>query len=181
MIRAKIQEQFKNTSIIKFHENETKNIRAKYKIQIQSVWKGNKLIQNHHRSENIKRMTNTKSHIEALIYTKLTKCALSLTVGKKYILSGNMVEDKLYVSKCHWHILWNTKSKKIRRNLRKGDFHCRCVIEPCFSDHLCKNNDPFVCYWPITFKPRNCRFRSCKYAAGGCRWNKNVDMDLYEE
>lgn len=138
------------------------------------------MIQNHDNG-NIKKIASSKSHFETLIYTKLTKCTLSLTVGKKYILSGNMVGNKLYVSKCHWHILWNAKSKKIRRNLRKGDFHCRCVIEPCFTEHLCKNNHPFVCYWPITFKPRNCRFRSCKYAAGGCRWNTNADMDLCEK
>ena len=152
-------------------------MRPKYEVQIQTIWKGEPLIIKAAQNDRDTKVINIR--IDSVIHTSFDKCGLNLSTGKKYILSGNILGNKLYVTNCHWHLEWNIESKRIRRRLRRAEFHCRCLIEPCFTKTSCNNQrNRYTCHWPIKFKPRDCRFRTCQYEAGGCRWSKYIEMDV---
>ena len=157
-----------------------KEMVPRYTIQISAIWKGRALVVDTVENDNADSKITGPDRMNTVLYTGSTPCELkSLRKGKKYILSGNIVSGKLYMTACNWHMLWDNRSKKIRRQLRRGDFHCRCVVEPCFSK-TCVSRDNLTCMWTVKFRPRDCKFRACRYKAGGCRWTKEFEMNVCE-
>jgi len=154
----------------------------RYRIQISTIWKGRALVVDAAENDKADSKIVGPDRINTILYTSSSSCKLmSLSQGKKYILSGNIVQNKLYVTACHWHLLWDSRSKKIRRQLRRGDFHCRCLVEPCFSKATCIPRDNLTCVWPVKFRQRDCKFRMCRYKAGGCRWTSQIQMNVCEK
>lgn len=149
----------------------------RYRIQISTIWKGRALVVDAAENDDAHSKIFGPDQINTVLYTDSSPCKLtSLERGRKYILSGNVMRGKLSMTACNWHLQWDSRSKKIRRQLRQGDFHCRCIVEPCFSK-ACVPRDNLTCVWKVKFQPPDCKFRACRYQAGGCRWTNKFEMN----
>ena len=110
----------------------------RYDILVSTVWKGQ------HSVENVlntslpalvgrkKRVGRWLSHI----YTSPGVCAVPLQVGTKYVLTGKIYQNKLYITTCNWRTISNKFSRGIRKLFKSG-LDCNCSVQYCFGRNSC--------------------------------------------
>ena len=98
VIRVKVKKKLNETRWNQlFIERQSKpfgQMKPKYEVQIQTIWKGEPLIIKAAQNDRDTKVINIR--IDSVIHTSFDKCGLNLSTGKKYILSGNILGNKLW-------------------------------------------------------------------------------------
>lgn len=163
-----------------------------YKIYITSIWKGYDLIERNTNMHLLQRRKTLLKRFYGIVHTLRADhaCALKLTVGDKYIISGNLVDGKLFMNLCNWKMKWRGHStKRIRKQFfaKFERFDCSCTIDPYIaasgaaarckrdSDRCCWEIDPVVDARGRGVLP--CMFKTCRRKRGVCAWEKRRGGD----
>ena len=104
----------------------------RYDVYIIAVWKGETVVRKAASLEN--RVLAKRFHSQ--IHTSVSSCGLRLEKGDKYILTGHIIENKLFVSTCHWKQKWGKKAKKIRKYFKKN-FHATAIYNHASKVTVC--------------------------------------------
>ena len=144
----------------------------RYDVYIIAVWKGETVVRKAASLEN--RVLAKRFHSQ--IHTSVSSCGLRLEKGDKYILTGHIIENKLFVSTCHWKQKWGKKAKKIRKYFKKK-FSCNCDIQPCFESYCLYGVK--TCSWHLSDHELPCSYKMCKHNEYGvCTWFKKDTLDM---
>ncbi|KXJ17126.1 hypothetical protein AC249_AIPGENE8114 [Exaiptasia diaphana] len=122
---------------------------------------------------------NTTKHTRYVGRVYIRNPGFRLMPGKWYLLSGIIIQNKLWVSFCDIHQEWQALNLDQLHNLRKDFIHgCKkCRIQYCHPrDPGCekRNNRMDVCSWrPDSYLPAadcSVKHSSCRAIKGKCQW-----------
>lgn len=172
MIRAKI---LKDRWIGKT-KNERRKNKPRYDILVTMIWKGEDVLRESlNKTKKIQPVKEHHDHYLAEVYTSPLECNATLKVGKRYILTGSVLNSRLYTTLCYWNVLWHDVDKTTRKHFKTG-ISCNCSIEPCFGGAC--NHGTKSCQWDIGLYPPPCSYRLCKKHFGVCTWSKTIKINM---
>ena len=182
VIRAKIlKDRWRNE--LRSRGGYRRSRKPRYDILISAVWKGHESVQNVFNASETYTKTGVKrqradrwvSHI----YTSPSSCTVPLEVNTKYILTGVILQNRFYMSACHWRTISNRHSKSIRKLFKTG-VECGCEIQSCYGQFCRQGVTSSSCLWDLNYNIPPCKFQICRKGRKFCEWSKNVDIDICE-
>ena len=152
--------------------------KPRYDILVSSVWKGHQAVERVFNASmsTLERRTQRMDRWLSHIYTSPSSCTVPLEVNTKYVLTGIIVKNKLYMTNCHWRTVSNKYSRCVRKLFKSG-INCNCEIQSCYGQ-FCNQGIMSSCLWDLNYNSPPCRFRVCRKQQNYCEWSEKIEIDI---
>ncbi|CAM1295098.1 Uncharacterised protein r2_g435 [Pycnogonum litorale] len=110
--------------------------------------------------------------------TSSSLCGVSLEENQKYIMAGNLIGSKAWLSLCDYAVKWNSLTRKQKKGFKILYHHgCVCQIVPCPDFILNCSESKKVCRWDSLYDGRyDCESLQSfciPQRSGRCEWNRS--------